>query len=99
MARFVVARLLTSVFLFFAITLCVFVVFFVMPQPTISAPGRGGNASDYDIHNSLRLHGTLPQQYVEFSWGIVRHGTLRRSYQNRREVRDMIIASAPVTPF
>lgn len=97
MARFVIARLFASIFLYFAITLFVFVVFFVMPQPTIRAPGRGGNASDYDIHNSLRLHGTLPQQYVQFSWGIVRHGSLGTSYQNRRDVTDMIVAAAPVT--
>jgi len=97
MARFVIARLLASIFLYFAITLFVFVVFFVMPQPTIRAPGRGGNASDYDIHNSLRLHGTLPQQYAQFSWGLVRHGTLGTSYQNRRDVTDLIVAAAPVT--
>src|SRR3954470_14910613 len=97
MARFVIGRLLASIFLYFAITLFVFVVFFVMPQPTVRAPGRGGNASDYDIRNSLRLHGTLPEQYAQFSWGIVRHGSLGTSYQNRREVRDLIVAAAPVT--
>ena len=62
MARFIVARLLSSFVLFFAVTLFVFIVFFVMPQPTIRQLGRGGNASDYDIHNALRLHGTLPDQ-------------------------------------
>src|ERR1044072_2741575 len=97
MARFVIARLGTSVVLFLAVTLFVFFVFFVMPQPRIRAPGRGCNASDFDIHNSLRLHGTLPQQYVQFSWGLVRHGSLGTSYQNRRDVTDLIVAAAPVT--
>ena len=97
MARFVVARLFSSVVLFFAVTLFVFIVFFVMPQPTIRAPGRGGNASDFDIHNSLRLHGTLPDQYVQFTWGLVRHGSLGRSYQNRQEVTKLIIQAAPIT--
>jgi peptide/nickel transport system permease protein len=97
MARFVVARLLASVLLFFVVTLFVFVVFFVMPQPTIRAPGRGGNASDYDIHNALRLHGTLPAQYIQFTWGIVRHGSLGRSYANRRQVTTLIFNAAPVT--
>jgi peptide/nickel transport system permease protein len=97
MARFVAARLLTSVVLYLAVTLFVFVVFFVMPQPTITAPGRGGNAAEEDIHNSLRLHGTLPEQYVQFTWGIVRHGSLGRSYQNRRDVRALILNAAPVT--
>jgi peptide/nickel transport system permease protein len=97
MARFVVARLLTSVLLFLAVTLFVFIVFFVMPQPTIRAPGRGGNASDYDIRNSIRLHGPLPAQYGQFTWGLVRHGSLGRSYYNRREVTEMIFEAAPVT--
>src|SRR5215210_2027631 len=97
MARFVVARLSASVVLFFAVTLFVFIVFFVMPQPTIRTLGRGGNASDYDIHNALRLHGSLPEQYAQFTWGLVRHGSLGRSYQNRQEVTRLIIQAAPVT--
>ena len=97
MARFVVARLLSLVVLFFAITLFVFIVFFVMPQPQTQVLGRGGNASDYDIHNALRLHGTLPQQYAQFVWGRVRHGSLGTSYQNRQPVRDLIFNAAPVT--
>jgi peptide/nickel transport system permease protein len=97
MARFIVARVFSSILLFFAVTLFVFIVFFVMPQPQIRQLGRGGNASDYDIHNALRLHGTLPDQYVHFTWGLVRHGELGRSYQNRREVKDLIFNAAPVT--
>jgi peptide/nickel transport system permease protein len=97
MARFVVARLFSLVVLFFAITLFVFIVFFVMPQPTTRQLGRGGNASDYDIHNALRLQGTLPEQYWQFTSRLVLHGELGRSYQNRREVRDLIFNAAPVT--
>jgi len=97
MARFVVARLFSLVVLFFAITLFVFIVFFVMPQPSIRQLGRGGNASEFDIHNALRLHGTLPEQYWLFTSRLIRHGELGRSYQNRREVRDLIFSAAPVT--
>jgi peptide/nickel transport system permease protein len=97
MARFVVARLLTSVVLFLAVTLFVFIIFFILPKPQVRTLGRGGNASDADIRNSLRLHGTLPQQYAQFTWGLVRHGSLGRSYFNRREVSTMIISAAPVT--
>ena len=97
MARFIVARLFSAILLFFAVTLFVFIVFFVMPQPQIRQLGRGGNASEYDIHNALRLHGTLPDQYAQFTWGLVRHGSLGQSYSNRREVKDMIFNAAPVT--
>jgi peptide/nickel transport system permease protein len=97
MARFVVARLFSLAILFFAITLFVFIVFFVMPQPSIRQLGRGGNAGEFDIHNALRLHGTLPEQYWQFTSNLVRHGELGRSYQSRREVRDLIFNAAPVT--
>jgi peptide/nickel transport system permease protein len=97
MARFVVARLFSMVVLFFAVTLFVFIVFFVMPQPSIRQLGRGGNAGEFDIHNALRLHGTLPQQYWQFTTRLIRHGDLGRSYANRRPVRDLIFNAAPVT--
>ena len=97
MGRFVVARLLTSVLLFFAVTLFVFIVFFVMPQPRVKGPGRGGNADEVDIRDSIALHGTMIQQYQQFVYGFVRHGYLGRSYANRQEVKSIIFAAAPVT--
>src|SRR5580765_7032710 len=97
MGRFVVARLLTSVLLFFAVTLFVFIVFFVMPQPRVKGPGRGGNADEVDIRDSIALHGTMIQQYEQFVYGFVRHGYLGRSYANRQEVKSIIFAAAPVT--
>ena len=98
MARFVVARLLTSVVLFFAITLFVFIVFFVLPQPQRAArSAAAATPSDTTSTTRCRLHGTLPQQYAQFIWGLVRHGSLGRSYLNRREVTAMIFDAAPVT--
>jgi peptide/nickel transport system permease protein len=97
MGRFVVARLLTSVVLFFVVTLFVFVVFFVIPQPQIRRPGRGGAAEEFDIRNSLGVHGPLAAQYGQFVWHLVRHGSLGRSYNNRREVKKLIFNAAPVT--
>jgi peptide/nickel transport system permease protein len=97
MGRFVVARLLTSVLLFFAVTLFVFIVFFIMPQPRVKGPGRGGNADEVDIRDSIALHGTMIQQYEQFVYGFVRHGYLGRSYANRQEVKSIIFTAAPVT--
>ena len=97
MGRFVVARLLTSVLLFFAVTLFVFIVFFIVPQPRVKGPGRGGNADEIDIRDSIHLHGTMIQQYEQFVYGFVRHGYLGRSYFNRQEVKTIIFAAAPVT--
>jgi peptide/nickel transport system permease protein len=97
MGRFVVARVLTSVLLFFAVTLFVFIVFFVMPQPRVKGPGKGGAADELDIRDSIHLHGTMIQQYEQFVYGFVRHGYLGRSYFNRQEVKSIIFTAAPVT--
>jgi peptide/nickel transport system permease protein len=97
MGRFVIARLLASVVLFFAVTLFVFIVFFVMPQPRVKGPGRGGNADDVDIRDSIHLNGTMIQQYQQFVYGFVRHGYVGRSYANRQDVRSIIFRAAPVT--
>jgi peptide/nickel transport system permease protein len=97
MGRFVIARLLASIVLFFAITLFVFIVFFVMPQPRVKGPGRGGNADDLDIRDSIHLSGTMIHQYEQFVYGFVRHGYVGRSYANRQEVRSIIFRAAPVT--
>jgi len=97
MARFVIARLVSSVVLFFAVTLFVFIVFFVIPQPQIHRPGRGGAAEEFDIRNSLGVHGPLAAQYGQFVWNLVRHGSLGRSFYSRREVKKLIFSAAPVT--
>jgi peptide/nickel transport system permease protein len=97
MGRFVIARLLASVVLFFAVTLFVFIVFFVVPQPRVKGPGRGGNADELDIRDSIHLHGSMLQQYQQFVYGFVRHGYLGRSYFNRQEVKSIIFTAAPVT--
>lgn len=97
MARFVIARIAVSIVLFLALTLFVFVIFFVMPRPAVRQLGRGQVASEYDLRDSFAVHGTLPQQYGQFVWGLVRHGTVGKSFFNRREVRKQIFAAAPVT--
>jgi peptide/nickel transport system permease protein len=97
MTRFVIARLLSSVALFFAVTLFVFVVFFILPQPRIRGPGRGENTEELSIRDSIHLHGTMLQQYAQFTYGFVRHGSLGRSYYNRQTVTSIVLAAAPVT--
>jgi peptide/nickel transport system permease protein len=97
MARFVIARIGVSILLFLALTLFVFVIFFVMPKPAVRQLGRGQVASEYDLRDSTNLHGTLFEEYGQFVWHLVRHGDVGKSFNNRREVRKMIFAAAPVT--
>jgi peptide/nickel transport system permease protein len=97
MLRFLVARVAWAGVLFLVISLFTFVVFFLMPQPKVSGPGRGGNADDIDIRDSIRLHGPVYQQYAQFVYRFVRHGSLGRSYFNRQTVSSIIKRAAPVT--
>jgi peptide/nickel transport system permease protein len=94
--RFLLARLAWAVVLFWAITVFTFVLFFVLPQPQIDLPGRGGE-DEIDTRDALRLSGPIYHQYGQFVYRFVRHGELGRSYQNRRRVNELISKAAPVT--
>jgi peptide/nickel transport system permease protein len=94
--RYVLARLAWAVVLFWAITVFTFVLFFVLPQPQIDLPGRSGQ-DDVNTRDALRLSGPIYHQYGQFVYRFVRHGELGRSYQNRREVNEIIRKAAPVT--
>ena len=88
MARYLLARLATSLALLVAITLFVFVAFYVTPANR-PPPGL--------TNNPYRMHGSLPHQYGLFLWNIVRHGDLGRSYADREPVTARIGRAAPVT--
>jgi peptide/nickel transport system permease protein len=94
--RYVLTRLAWAVVLFWAITVFTFVLFFVLPQPQVDLPGRSGQ-DDVNTRDALRLSGPIYQQYGQFVYRFVRHGELGRSYQNRREVTEIIRKAAPVT--
>jgi peptide/nickel transport system permease protein len=82
--------------LFLAITLVVYVLFFVIPvDPT--RRGRGQTAQETYIREAYSVEGPIWREYPSFVWGVVRHGDLGTSYGNRREVTDVIANAAPVT--
>ncbi len=97
MARFVVTRLLSSVALFFAITLFVFVAFFVLPASTGAARRPGHIAGNAIVRDTYWVHGSFPHQYSHYVWNFVRHGDLGRSYVNREAVTDRLRRAVPVT--
>jgi len=88
MARYLLARLATSLALLVAITFFVFAAFYVAPA---NRPPPGLTSNPY------RIHGSLPHQYALFLWNIVRHGDLGRSYADREPVAARIGRAAPVT--
>ncbi|HEX3806391.1 MAG TPA: ABC transporter permease [Gaiellaceae bacterium] len=87
MARYVLSRLVSSVVLFLAVTLFVFVAFFALPRTN----GRRSVPSEY------RIHGSLGGAYAHYVWRFVRHGDLGRSYANREAVTTRLLRATPVT--
>ena len=75
MGRYLASRLISCLAIFFAVTFCVFAAFAAIPQ---SNRNRGGIA--------YRAHGSVPRQYEQYVWRLVRHGDLGYSYANREPV-------------
>jgi peptide/nickel transport system permease protein len=97
MARFVIARLLSSIALFFAITLFVFVAFFVVPASTGGARRPGAIAGNVIVRDTYWSHGSFLHQYSHYVWNFIRHGDLGTSYVNREAVTDRLRRAVPVT--
>ena len=99
MWRFIARRALWAVFLFFAITLVTYLVFFVAPtDPAKLAAGK--TASPATIEQAakyLNLDKPVWEQYVLWIKNLVVHGSLGRSFVNHQEVKDVVQAAAPVT--
>jgi len=96
MTRFVITRLLSFVAVFFAITLFVFICFFVLPAQD-SARRRGGLAGNIFVQDTYFRHGSMPRQYAHWVWSFVSRGDLGHSYVNREAVTDRLRRGAPVT--
>ncbi|HJQ74016.1 MAG TPA: ABC transporter permease [Gaiellaceae bacterium] len=101
MGRFLIRRLLWSVFLFFVATLVTYLIFFVIPgDPAVIAAGSGATATPQflaRIRHELHLDVPIYQQYWLFVWNLVRHGSLGFSYRNGASVRWILGQDAPVT--
>src|SRR5687768_10855999 len=82
--------------LLLAITLVVYVLFFVLPvDPTRRAGGR--TDAEVFIREAYSIEGPIWREYPAFLWDLVRHGELGQSYGNRQEVTAIIANAAPVT--
>src|SRR5438128_1469810 len=89
MGRYVIARLSSCVLTFFAVTLLVFIAFYVLPrQPQSNFRTRSDNG---------HVHGSVARGYVHYVWAMVRHGDLGNSYTDRQNVRTKLFRAAPVT--
>ena len=89
MFGYVFVRIASSILLFFAITLFVFIAFFALPKQDF---GRRGQ-----ISNEYTIHGPVLGEYAHYVWRIIGHGDFGRSYGNRESVTTRLFRAAPVT--
>jgi peptide/nickel transport system permease protein len=98
--RFLIQRVLWSVWLFFVVTLTVYVIFFLIPGSPlkITTQGLGADAQlAARLTSQLHLDVSIYQQYWIFVWNIIRHQSLGYSYHTGVSVRWIIGQDSRVT--
>jgi peptide/nickel transport system permease protein len=97
--QYLVRRVLWAIFLFVAVTVVTYVIFFVTPaDPARLAAGQGATPEDVQrVAERLHLNDPLWKQYGLFLKQLVWEQSLGESFVNRRDVNDVIASAAPVT--
>lgn len=96
MLGYLVRRILWTVVLFVALTLVTYIIFFVIPSDAVRTY-QGRAAATIDLRRAADLNGPVYQQYAEFLWRLLTHGSLGHSFFSDRSVNSTIGAAAPVT--
>lgn len=92
----VVGRIVWTIGLFFVITFCTYVIFFVVPAPVDPIRGvTGTETRTLTDAFSIEEHGFLGE-YAAFV-GSVLHGDLGESSRSREEVTSILVRTVPVT--
>lgn len=98
MLRFVVRRLVGMVFVLFAVSVLVFLIFNVVPSSNTAQRLAGKNANPQlvaNIEKEWELDKPLPQQYVTMMKKIFTGELI--SYEGRENVNERIVEGIPVT--
>ncbi|MFL5914846.1 MAG: ABC transporter permease [Gaiellaceae bacterium] len=92
-------RIFWTAWLFLVVTICVFVIFYLIPGSPVHLTTTGISATQAEkrIAGELHLNVSLYQQYWIFLWNIVRHASLGHSFYNGTPVRWIVGQDAPVT--
>ena len=95
MLGFLVRRLSWAVVLLLAVSLVVYIIFFVLP----AAPIRQGRLGQEEvaIRDAFPFEGPIWKEYAQFVKGVFVDGELGRSLSNRRPVSETLVQKAPVT--
>jgi peptide/nickel transport system permease protein len=102
MGRYVVRRTLAGLLLLFAMTILTFALFRLIPMPAgclIVPCGPGSHSTDADIaaaEHKLGADRSVPVQYADFVWRIVRHGSFGASWIHG-SIDHALRAAAPKT--
>jgi peptide/nickel transport system permease protein len=99
MLTYLIRRLLWALFLFFAVTIVTYVIFYVTPSdPARLAAGQGASPEQVQkVADQLHLNDPLWKQYGLFLKQLVVDQSLGTSFVNREDVNDVIARAAPVT--
>ena len=99
MVQYILRRLLWAIFLFAAVTVVTYVIFFVTPaDPARLAAGQGATPAEVErVADRLHLNDPLWKQYGIFVKELVVHQSLGESFVNRRDVTEVVLQAAPVT--
>lgn len=96
MFRYLIGRLLWSVFLFLALTLAAYVLFFMIPSDPLRA-ARSQETEGLPIRDAYALHGPFYEDWGRFVWRFVTERDLGNSVANREPVTERVMRAAPVT--
>jgi peptide/nickel transport system permease protein len=94
-AIFILRRMFWALGLGFAVTLILFVVFFVLPSA--GGPGAHGRAVELGLQTQFDVQGSFGERYVHFLDRIVLHADLGRSTRSEEPVTTVIGHTLPVT--
>ena len=99
MVQYILRRILWAIFLFAAVTIVTYVIFFVTPaDPARLAAGQGATPAEGErVADRLHLNDPLWKQYGIFVKQLVVHQSLGESFVNRRDVTEVVLQAAPVT--
>jgi peptide/nickel transport system permease protein len=99
MFRYLVRRILWAAVLFLVVTVVTYVIFFLIPvNPAQQACGQRATPQCIAVATEhLGLDKPVYYQYGKFLYRLVVHFDLGRSFQNRQEVREIVLDAAPTT--
>lgn len=97
MLGFVIRRALWAVLLLVVVSFVTFVLFFVVASAETRI-GRGASAEEFSIRESFGVErSSVPLEYAQVVWTVVRYGSLGQSFVSRREVTDVLADAIPIT--